>query len=50
VSDWATSYEKLAENCLMRSDDAADPDERRLWLAIAVDLLRLAAADRDLLE
>jgi hypothetical protein len=50
VSDGAAIYEKLAENCLKRSDDAADPDERRLWLVFAVELLRLAAADRDLLE
>jgi hypothetical protein len=45
--DQATEYEKLAESCLKQCDDSADPDERRLWIALAVELLRLAAAARE---
>ncbi len=48
--DQATEYEKLAESCLKQCDDTADPDERSLWIALAVELLRLAAAARDLGE
>jgi hypothetical protein len=48
--DQAAKYEKQAEHCLERSDETADPAEQRLWLAFALEFLRLAAADRDLLR
>jgi hypothetical protein len=48
--DQAAEYEKRAARCLERSDETADPAEQRLWLAFALEFLRRAAADRDLLR
>ena len=43
-------YEKAAEDCLKRSEEAVDPQEKQLWLDLVLELLRLAAAARDDLE
>jgi hypothetical protein len=42
--------EKAAEDCLKRSEAAVDPEEKKLWLDLVLEFLRLAAAARDDLE
>jgi hypothetical protein len=39
-------YEKAAEDCLKRSEEAVDAQEKQLWLSLVLESLRLAAAAR----
>jgi hypothetical protein len=43
----ADEFEELARTCLERADQASDPDDEAMWLAAALEWLRLAAAARN---
>jgi hypothetical protein len=46
----AEQHEKAAERCLEGLAAAVDPKEQKLWLDLALEFLRLAAAARDALR
>jgi hypothetical protein len=43
----ADEFEELAQACLERADQASNPEDEAMWLAAALEWLRLAAAARD---
>jgi hypothetical protein len=45
----AGEFEVLAEACLDHAGEAGNPDDEAVWLAAALEWLRLAAAARDAL-
>jgi hypothetical protein len=46
--DLENEFEKLALDCLQQADESVDAQERQWWNAFALELLRLAADERNL--